>query len=282
MARKVIFVHGVGRQQAGYSDRWRANLNAYLNLPSVNYIEALWAPLLDEQRQRALAAAAGSRTAKQEAAADDLSDEIWREVRKNAVRERVSVPKTPPRRRKGVRATELAAADLTTLGLLDMISVVREAISDFSRYFLNKSLRDKVKGVVRDAILDQTQPSDEVSIVSHSWGTVVCYEMLHDLARTHSDRRVQVLFTLGSPLWIDVIRGRLNVKSGKKPAGLKFWVNVDAKGDFVGGSLDDDYQVDRDYKVPSRKGVDAHGSYFAAGNEAVLDDIVAHFIKRRI
>ncbi|MEX1254507.1 MAG: hypothetical protein WEE64_09210 [Dehalococcoidia bacterium] len=281
MARKVIFVHGVGRQRAGYSNSWRAHLNPYLNLPSVNYIEVLWAPLLDQRRQQALAAGAGTRMRKQEAGADALANQIWREVKKNAVRERRPIPQAPPRRRAAGRArADLAAADLTALGVFDMISVIREAINDFSRYFLDKSLRDNVKAVVRDAILTQTQPSDDVSIVSHSWGSVVCYEMLHDLAREQPSRRVHALFTLGSPLWIDLIRGRLNVKSGKKPAGLKLWTNVDARGDFIGGSLDDDYAVDRDYKVPSRKGVDPHGSYFAAGNEAVLDDIVAHFIKR--
>jgi len=281
MARKVIFVHGVGRQQAGYSNAWRANLDPYLNLPSVNYIEALWAPLLDQHRQQALAAGAGTRMRKQETEANALANQILREVKKNAAKEGRPIPQAPPRRRAAGPATaDLAAADLTALGVLDMFSVIREAINDFSRYFLNSSLRGKVKAVVRDAILTQTQPADEVSIVSHSWGTVVCYEMLHDLAREHPNRRVHRLFTLGSPLWIDLIRKRLNVKSGKMPAGLKFWVNVDARGDVIGGSLDDDYAVDRDYKVPSRKGVDPHGSYFAAGNEAVLDDIVAHFIKR--
>jgi hypothetical protein len=57
-------------------------------------------------------------------------------------------------------------------------------------------------------------------------------------------------------------------------------MNVHARGDAVGSWLKPGFKVDRDYEVPS-VGTDAHGSYFAKGNEAVQRDLIASRILGR-
>jgi len=57
--------------------------------------------------------------------------------------------------------------------------------------------------------------------------------------------------------------------------GADYWINVDAKGDLVGGSLVGKYAVNEDHSVPAVGSGDPHGSYFHPENAAVQRDIVA-------
>jgi hypothetical protein len=111
-----------------------------------------------------------------------------------------------------------------------------------------------------------------ISVISHSWGTVVAYDSLIDLATEVPSLRITNLFTLGSPLWL--VRLLLDDSSGRKPEQLRFWMNVHARGDLVGSWLKPGYALDRDFEVPSI-GRDAHGSYFVKDNPAVQRDLIA-------
>ncbi len=84
-------------------------------------------------------------------------------------------------------------------------------------------------------------------IVSHSWGTMLAYDMLADMAAKGSPVRVHKLVTMGSPLvpsswWLNAFDG-MQQPSGnfagrvKKPANVRYWVNFWAEGDSVSNSI---------------------------------------------
>jgi hypothetical protein len=106
---------------------------------------------------------------------------------------------------------------------------------------------------------------------------VVAYDSLLDLSAELPSLHVANLFTLGSPLWL--VRGLLEDRSGRKPANVANFVNVHARGDFVGSWLKPAFRVDKDFQVASM-GPDAHGSYFVDGNAAVQENIVAADVLR--
>jgi hypothetical protein len=117
-----------------------------------------------------------------------------------------------------------------------------------------------------------------ISVVAHSWGTVVAHDALLDLEAESPTLEVANLITLGSPLWL--VRRFLEDSSGRKSGRLDRWTNVHARGDLVGSWLSRGFEVDEEYQVPSFGDGDPHGSYFVAGNAAVQGEIVAPSILR--
>lgn len=139
-------------------------------------------------------------------------------------------------------------------------------------YVVSRGVRTAVKEACKRLLRPLAGQSVAVSVIAHSWGSVVAYDSLLDLSAELPDLRVANLFTLGSPLWL--VRRFLEARSGRKPANLSNFVNVHARGDVVGSWLKPAFRVDKDFQVPSVGG-DAHGSYFVEGNEAVQRTIVA-------
>ncbi|MEJ7652663.1 MAG: hypothetical protein WKH64_04575 [Chloroflexia bacterium] len=153
-----------------------------------------------------------------------------------------------------------------------------ESLGDFSKYLVSRNVRNAVKEVVKVALRDLVDSSQyQVSIVSHSWGTVVAYDSLLDLDVELPGLRVPTLMTFGSPLWL--IRRLLEDRSGRKPPQVGQWVNVHARGDLVGAWLTPaGFKVDHEYEVPGFTGVGAHSSYFVEGNDEVQLKIVKPII----
>ena len=52
MEHRIVWVHGIGNHQAGYSDSWEQHFNAYLQLPHASYIEVVWETVFEPTRQR--------------------------------------------------------------------------------------------------------------------------------------------------------------------------------------------------------------------------------------
>ncbi|MGW1675182.1 hypothetical protein [Streptomyces sp. NPDC002324] len=106
---------------------------------------------------------------------------------------------------------------------------VRLFFPEVNRYFATG--RARVRERVRADLL-RHRPD---VVVAHSLGSVVAYEVLHDLA---GQLDVQLFLTLGSPLALPhaifhrldpgPVRGR-----GTKPAGVRRWTNIADIGDFV-------------------------------------------------
>jgi metacaspase-1 len=289
MNHRIVWVHGIGNHRPGYSARWQAVCNPFLNLTPASYIEVIWEPILDRQQFAGTLSDDGQAnpselTPQEEAAEEQLKLELAMliQARDSALREgeAAAAQASDTAGEPGVLGEEGSAivewSDVyeSAPGVLGPSSWLRfadEYIGDFTRYLVSRSTRTAVKAELKNALRALEGPGP-LTIVSHSWGTIVAYESLLDLEVELPSLRVQRLFTLGSPLWM--VSWLLQERSGRKPRQTARWINVTARGDRIGSWLRPRFQVDGDYLVPA-VGEDAHNSYFVEGNLAVQKDILA-------
>jgi hypothetical protein len=288
MEHRIVWVHGIGDHQPGYSAGWKQVYNAYLHLPDESFVEVVWETVFEPSRARAprrRAAATPLTLTRQE----ELAEQQVREQLKGILRARGSAyaeaqaPPRPSPRSRGVAGrdviewSELQRA-ARRRGFFDWLTNPDEYLGDFAKYLVSPRIRTAVQEEAKKKLRPLAEGGYRVSIVSHSWGTVVAYDTLLDLEVELPSLPITNLFTLGSPLWL--VSGWLEDGSGRKPGQLRFWMNVDARGDLVGSWLKPAFQVDRDYQVPAYGAGDPHGSYFVQGNEAVQRELVANTILR--
>ena len=273
--RRIVWVHGIGEHRTGYSRAWRTVFNPHLKLADSDYLEVLWEPVMEGRPPGSRALAASIRLTPSER----VEERLIREELEARLAQQSVVEGTPGGARGATRIREWnAARRQVPRGFWDVVFNPGESIGDFARYLASRRLRLAVKECFKLRVRPLVDERVTISVVSHSWGTVVAHDALVDLASELPELRVAHLFTLGSPLWL--VRPFLDERSGRRPAGVEHWMNVHAKGDLVGSWLKPAFKVDRDYEVPS-VGTDAHGSYFAKGNEAVQRDLIASRILGR-
>lgn len=285
MEHRIVWIHGIGDHQAGYSDAWRRSFNAYLNLPAESFVEVLWESVFDANWTAARGRrpeAAALRLSRQEAAAAVELDEYLRAIlvaRASAYADAATPEPVRPRSRAAagpvVEWARLRRASRESVlpGWLDFAG---DYLGDFAKYLVSRRIRTAIKEEAKEALRPLAGEDVRVSIVAHSWGTVVAYDTLIDLEVELPSLEVADLFTLGSPLWL--VRRFLDDRTGRKPGTLGFWMKIHARGDLVGSWLKPAFALDRDYQVPAFGPGDAHGSYFAEDNEAVQRDLVARRI----
>jgi metacaspase-1 len=283
---RIVWVHGIGDHKAGYSDPWRQNFNTYLKLPHASYVEVVWETVFETTRQRATRGRGQptgpvSMTRMEQLEEAEIREQVQviLQARASALQEgSASAPATRGRRGAGQEVLEWSRLRKgpRKRGFLDWLSQPDEYLGDFAKYLASKALRTAVKEEVKKKLRPLVEAEHRVSVVSHSWGTVVAYDALLDLAVELPTLRVAQLFTLGSPLW--AVRRFLEDSTGQKPAEVELWMNIEARGDPVGSWLSPAFRVDRDFQVPSFGPGDPHGSYFAEGNEAVQGNLVAKTI----
>jgi hypothetical protein len=285
MEHRVVWVHGIGQHSPGYSAPWERVFNQYLNFSHEDYLEVCW----DTVFTAALRALAGSGNAIGLTRAEQLAEADVRADLETILLARQSVLlRAAPA--PGLRAVDdevvewarfkrrLAAARRAPPGggegaLPDWLAHPDAYLGDFAKYLVSRRLRGAVKEKVKERLRPLVGGGYRIAIIAHSWGTVVAYDSLLDLAAEVPDLRIAHLITLGSPLWL--VRRLLEERSGRKPEEVANWINIHARGDLVGSWLQPGFAVDRDFEVPSVGDGDAHGSYFAPGNSAVQHDIIA-------
>jgi hypothetical protein len=286
MEHRIVWVHGIGNHQAGYSDSWEQHFNSYLQLPHASYLEVVWETVFEPTRQPASRGRRQSAGPIRMTRKEQLEEEEIREqvkaillARASALQEgRAPEPVTRGRRAAGRDVLEWSELQKSARrrGFFDWLGQLDEYVGDFSKYLASKPVRTAVKEELKKKLRPLVEGDYGVSVIAHSWGTVVAYDTLLDLAVELSTLKVANLFTLGSPLW--AVRQFLEHRSGQKPGQLGLWMNVEARGDPVGSWLSPAFAVDRDYQVPAYGPGDPHGSYFHEGNEAVQRDLIARTI----
>ncbi len=269
MDYRVVWVHGIGHQPAGYSKAWENAFNTYLQFPQDDYIEVLWSVVFDSFIGNS-----------------------------SLGMNEITIPLTPQEQlaeaevRKALTTQLLArAVPMQTSGLVgEWSELINEAaaneallpnwvlhpdqyLGEFVKYLVSRPIRNAVKERAKQQLRTLANSAYDCSIIAHSWGSVVAYESLIDLEMELPTFRLANLFTLGSPLWL--VQPLLDDRSGRKPRNVGRWVNVHAQGDLIGSWLKPGFQVDQDYAVPNFGGGDAHESYFVVGNMQVQHDIVA-------
>jgi metacaspase-1 len=287
LEHQIVWVHGIGDHKPGYSTEWEKSFNAYLNLSHESYVEVVWETVFDAVRRTMRIGRRATGAHVRLTQREQLAEAAVREqllailaARASAFEEgRAAAGLT----RRGPHAVGRGVLEWSELrrvsrrgGTGEWLSQLNEYLGDFTWYLISKRVRTAVKEEAKKVLRPLADGDRAISIISHSWGTVVAYDTLLDLELEAPDLNVANLFTLGSPLWL--VRTLLEDSSGRKPGELGFWMNIDALGDPVGSWLSPAFQVDRDYQVPSYGGGDPHGSYFVQGNEPVQHDLVANTI----
>lgn len=290
--RKLVYVHGICRHVAGYSDSMWHALKPFLPVTfgdgtlGQTRLEVLWSDLVN-QASAALGAAMATTMPPSAVATDQArqkaSDEIKEALRDRADQHALHV----------AAASAQVGAATPTDSVSGSISIPGlNCIDDFSIYLTSDTVRQQIIDRFITVVGPQLSSGVELDIISHSWGTVVAYEGLRQLADSGTTTPlVRDFFTVGAALSIGPVKSRLRDanKDGRKPANVKRWINLDARGDLVGGPLKGrPYEVDLDFVNLDPTGcggflgivspVCAHSSYFVDDNTSVNRDIFARFI----
>lgn len=267
---RIVWVHGIGHPSAGYSNSWRDAFNTYLKFPNTDYIEVLWSTVFTEAMNVLhLDKPSIPLTSQEQIVADDLYRALATtlQARGSAIAQAVGSPLVG----EWSSITGAQAAVLATYP--DWVLNPQIYIGEFVEYLASRRIRNAVKGKLKDKLRLLVGGGYAISVIAHSWGTVVTYESLIDLEVELPAFQLADLFTLGSPLWM--VQQLLNDRSGRKPRNTGKWVNIHAQGDVIGSWLTPGFRVDKDFSVPDfHNSNDPHGSYFLPGNAAVQRDIV--------
>ncbi len=278
--RRLVLVHGICSHPPGFSNEWWNSLHPHTTAfgngdLGQSRMEVLWSDLVNERglRNRAL---------------DDRKLALRDEIR-DTLQDRIDRHMIESGQRALVGGAPRALSDSRSLISIPGLN----CLDDFMVYLTDDAIRASILRRFTDVVRPLLQSNAELDIISHSWGTVVAYEGLRELA--DNDRltsvRVRNLFTVGAALSISPVKTRLRPsnRDGSKPAMVRRWVNLNAHGDPVGGPLQGrPYSVDFDFPNLDPVGCSsflgiinpscAHGSYFKRDNLAVNRDIFAHFI----
>jgi len=116
---------------------------------------------------------------------------------------------------------------------------VQVHLRDFGRYVRNEdgvaeAAREKLKSVLRKA----RQDDRAVLLLAHSMGSVIAYDSLWQLSQEeHSNTRVSLLLTTGSPLGQNIIQRHLfgsdRGTTEKYPSNIEEWINLAAVGELT-------------------------------------------------
>lgn len=270
-ARYLVYVHGISQYRHGYSNDWWNALKGFVGQIFGDGVlnrtrwEVLWSDLVN------------ARSLVDEAKQQQLRREIelvLKERRKQIVAANTGGGRDA--RRAFVQSSAERGGGF--------------AIDDFLVYMLNSNVRQQIIDRFTTIVKPLLENSSQIDIISHSWGSVVAYEGLRELEKLSLPGRVATLFTVGSALSISPVRASLREENqdGNRPANVEQWLNLDAKGDLVGGMLGDKFDVTQEYLDLEPTGCSrflgiynlscAHSSYFSDSNTAVNRDIFARHI----
>jgi hypothetical protein len=268
---RVVWIHGIGPTQPGYSLSWDQVYNQYLKFPTFDdYVEVFWADVFSSTsngNNLAMNMFATPLTAQEQYAEAKIRKDLTTVLLARATAQ----VQSPALVGEWSQLTQKVASGQI---LLPPWVVNPDAyIGEFVKYLVSRDIRNAVKEKAKMKLRPLANCGCNCSIIAHSWGTVVAYESLLDLESETPDLQLAHLFTLGSPLWL--VHYLLDDSSGRKPSNVVNWVNIHAQGDLIGAGLTPAFQDDADFIVPTFDNADPHGSYFKAGNVAVERDIVA-------
>lgn len=248
-----VFLHGrsqQGRDPARLRVGWTAGLNAGLTLAGRPPMDpgAIWFPFYGDRLVQALRtteSAAPVGTSPIDAAgqpAEALAPppgDPARSVYEQLVAQASAAAGMPSSAAEDVAADEsLAGLGLSVVGRLQrQLSWLsrRTGLDDvvIARVFADVAAylgRQSVRRTVLDTVME-TWPADRpVVLVSHSLGTVVAMDLIHQLGPA---AQVPLLVTAGSPLAMDSVYSRLLAGGVHRPAGVGSWLNVWCSPDAV-------------------------------------------------
>lgn len=105
-------------------------------------------------------------------------------------------------------------------------------------------LKDRLKSVIRE------EKDNEIMLIAHSMGSIIAYDVLRDLGQSDDDIQVADFVTIGSPLGLPHVKGKIVEQRGYDPKVrtpsivTKSWINFADRKDPVAVDihLRDDYE----------------------------------------
>lgn len=196
--RAAVTIHSAARRERGYAEPLAANLRRLGR--EVWLYEASWADL------------GAPATHGDPATFGRMRREFFRELGVHPLALRWLEP-------EGSDPAASPGAAFDPILLYGFIEEIRRQVQD--------RLRDQLAAAGADGF-----PS--VTLVAHSMGSVVAFDLLQSLPPAAAELpRIELLVTLGSPLWMPVFEGRHR----QRPAAAKAWLNLYHPQDFIGGPL---------------------------------------------
>jgi hypothetical protein len=299
-ARHLVYIHGIGTHGRNFSEQWWSSmarwtpslqpgvLSTKVDPPDGNRHEVIWSSHVNDVRSRA---AAGPEAASADVQAQALARQIQEQLDDRRLQYEMAAQALQP------EAARAAAPPATATATPEERVVARglfSSLDDFALYMANDAVRIAVLDEFFRIVPPLLRQGFVVDLIAHSWGTVVAYEALRQLDGDLSlpAGSVRDFFTVGAALSIPAVCWNLfgRVVDGRKPRLVRRWVNLDARGDFVGGALrprgfalaaSDEhtglFPTSCNPILPSLGC--AHGSYFQRDNLAVNRDIFGAVIE---
>jgi hypothetical protein len=138
-----------------------------------------------------------------------------------------------PGRKKASAATGTRGGRTRGLGTLPAMAA--DVAMDVARYLFDAQLQQEVKQRLFDVLENATRNYDETILVSHSLGTVVALDVLHDRADRY---KVSRFVTMGSPLRKLVALARRSSDLGAiNVTTVPFWRNLYDTTDLVADAI---------------------------------------------
>ncbi len=285
--RALVYVHGICLHEAGYSDPWWKSLSPHLSSAlrtqlEHNRPEVLWSKHVT-QTDRALAPTINVEEQR------SLEQQLREVLQERATQEvAAAIANTNEQANRGDRA-EAPVISRAAFGIPGL-----DCVDDFTKYLVSDPIRAAVIAEFTKVVQPRLARGETIDVISHSWGTVVAYAALRALEVSSYPGRVATFFTVGAALAISFIKNRLRPTDGRRPRLVDRWVNIDAKGDIVGGSLRAvGLAVDAEFLNLEPTGCTpfggflqlyqpacSHSSYFKSNNTVVNRDIFAKSIDK--
>lgn len=284
-SRGLVSVHGICVHLEKFSDPWWEAFSRHLT-PRVR--EALASNRQEVLWSRHVSAVDREVSAIESAEQREVEQQLRNVLRERAVREvsseiaRSAAEPSAVSAAGGVRAAQpVGPLPRAVLGIPGL-----DCVDDFAKYLVNDRIRSAVLGEFSRVLRPMLARGESIELISHSWGSVVAFEGLRQLEAEGLPGRVHTWFTVGAALSIAYVADRLRPRDGRKPVMVDRWVNLDARADIVGGSLQAvGMRVDVEYLElepvgcrgfgPFISPACSHSSYFEAANVVVNRDIFA-------
>lgn len=176
MKKVIVNIHGAGKQMSNFSDPTIERLTVVMGEKPA--FVPCWYADLSNVGSPVLGLGAEPVSAKEIA----FEGELARQIERTA--DQVGADGTGP----------------DNLGLFDgrsFLASVPDLANDLRNYFFVAKVHDAIRQRLINTLTTASQNFDEILLVSHSLGTVVSYDVLHD----HADQfKIAVWVTMGSPL----------------------------------------------------------------------------------
>ncbi len=282
-SRSLVYIHGICEHKPTYSDAWFDAMSPHLSTSVRNALDANREEVLWSEHVSKMNRSFDSELDPVEMR--DMESMLEAILAERMVRE-ASEQFTERNLTRGEGDLPPGSMPRAMFGIPGL-----DCVDDFVKYLSSDRIRKLVIGEATDVLRPRLKRGESIELISHSWGTVVAYEALHALEREGLSGRVHNWFTVGAALAIGFVAKRLRPSDGRKPLVVDHWVNLDARGDGVGGSIratgmhvDEEFLRLAPFGCESTFGLVspacAHSSYFKAGNARVNRDIFAKLIER--